>query len=122
MYTRTDMPSVVPARPGTAADTVQDTSETPETGRGSSKANVLSDACVLSVYSRWKLLRRKFAKIDAQRKGRVSRGAFCRVMQKNAFAMSTQDFAYTQAKFSDSGGKGICYHNFLRHVLKLAIV
>ena len=32
---------------------------------------MLSDACVLSVYSRWKLLRRKFAKIDAQRKGQA---------------------------------------------------
>jgi Ca2+-binding EF-hand superfamily protein len=105
----------VPTRPGTAANVVQE--PLGERTRRSDVGDGLSDACVLSVYGRWKLLRRAFAKIDAQRKGSVSSAMFCEVLQKNAFAMSTQDFAFTQARFGN-GLKGIRYHDFLRHALK----
>ena len=75
----------------------------------------ISNACLYSIYGRWKKLRRIFAKIDAKRTGTVSIEVFCHTLQKNAFAVTQQDYLAIRTRFSNNGA--LEYHNFLRHVL-----
>ena len=72
-------------------------------------------ACMYSIYGRWKELRRSFAKMDKKRTGTISTALFCETLQKNAYAITQQDYKTIRKKFGGSGR--IRYHDFIRFAL-----
>ncbi len=121
-------------RPGTAATTpgskplggsLSSTKQQVRGRRGSKRESdvmavkELSEACKLSVYGRWKMLRRVYAKMDAKRRGSVATATFCETLQKHAFAVTPEDFAVMKMRFGTGNGRSrIRYHDFLRYVLQ----
>jgi Ca2+-binding EF-hand superfamily protein len=71
--------------------------------RGAS-AKDISQSCTYSVYGRWKVIRRIFAKVDDKRTGLVSQKIFCETMQKMAFAVTQDDYSAIRVRFRRNGG------------------
>ena len=106
--------TVPSARPTTTSYTPK-SSGSMNTELSSPECNEISRVCMFSIYGRWKELRRIFAKMDTKRTGRVCTSSFCETLQKNAYAVTQQDYAAIRKRFGNNGK--IRYHDFLRHAL-----